>query len=167
MLRTPLKPGLMVISMLLFMLAPAVAMSPFADKNIEIKAENAMFRGVDELEPDGKLILTVETVRTDREVTSAIKRSPSLLSGYADPVVVTGYVVTPADERLRHHKVRIRLPEQEWARIAAKAQDIIGIGIIDTDNGPGLLCLENLSSLDEKGEQAWLHGTACRKRWDK
>lgn len=127
-----------------------------------------MFKGVEMLHPQKKIIVEVKKEKKEEEIISSLKpgRSPSLISGYPDPVLIEGVILNGAEPKLVNQPVRLRLPEQEWQRIKAEKGSIIGIGIIMTKQGYGLLCLENLTDRDSDKQTAWLNTLSCRKRWD-
>ncbi|MCG8707457.1 hypothetical protein JHU04_000646 [Brenneria sp. 4F2] len=135
-------------------------------KKIEIKAENAMFKGVETALPSRKAVIQIKSVEADGKLFSSVLRSPSLISGYPDPLRVEGKVLSSSDAALLDKSLSMRLSKQEWERINAGVNDAVGIGILDTHDGYGLICLENLASLDEAAKKTWLTSKTCRKRWD-
>ncbi|PNS11013.1 hypothetical protein COO59_13855 [Mixta theicola] len=141
-------------------------MASFLAKKIEFKAENAMFKGVEALQPENKFIVAVKKVKKEETSIFSLKRSPSLISGYPNPVLVEGIILSGSETTLINQPVMLRLPEQEWQRIKAEEGSIIGTGIIVTEQGYGLLCLENLTGEDNDKHAAWLNSLSCRKRWE-
>ncbi|QTF07144.1 hypothetical protein HC231_03760 [Brenneria izadpanahii] len=141
-------------------------MSFLFSKKIEITAENAMFKGVETALPSRKAVIQIKNVEADHKLSSSVTRSPSLISGYPDPVLVEGKVLSSSDAALTGKSVSLRLSKQEWERINAGVNDAVGIGIVDTHDGYGLICLENLSSRDDAAKKTWLASDTCRKRWD-
>lgn len=135
-------------------------------KKIEIKAENAMFKGVETALPSRKAVVQIKSVEADRELSSSVLRSPSLISGYPDPLRVEGKVLSSSDDTLLGKSISLRLSKQEWERIKAGVNDAVGVGVLDTHDGYGLICLENLTSLDDAAKRTWLTNETCRKRWD-